>query len=137
MHTGRDLINRNAVLVILPGGRIQVDAGQPRVRTFVATSRRWMAKPADQREVRFEITESLEREEVVFGAPRMEPEKDEWQRTVGMFDGDQIMKEITDGALELREEERRKARQDAKKNGEIVRAPPLLSKPSAGGSSGN
>ena len=36
------------------------------------------------------------------------PTKD-WRRTVGMFRGDPIMKEIIDGALRLREEERRLA----------------------------
>ncbi|MCY2994730.1 MAG: hypothetical protein NTY19_43745 [Planctomycetota bacterium] len=38
------------------------------------------------------------------------PAKD-WRRTVGMFRGDPIMKEITDGALLLREEERQLARE--------------------------
>jgi hypothetical protein len=37
------------------------------------------------------------------------PRKD-WRRTVGMFKGDPIMKEILDEALRMREEERRKAR---------------------------
>ena len=32
-----------------------------------------------------------------------------WRRTVGMFRGDPIMKEIIDGALRLREEERQLA----------------------------
>ena len=36
------------------------------------------------------------------------PTKD-WRRTVGMFRGDPIMKEVIDGALSLREEERRVA----------------------------
>ena len=34
------------------------------------------------------------------------PRKD-WRRTVGMFKGDPIMKEILDEALQLREKERR------------------------------
>ena len=38
------------------------------------------------------------------------PIKD-WRRTVGMFRGDPIMKEVIDGALRLREEERRLARE--------------------------
>jgi hypothetical protein len=38
------------------------------------------------------------------------PTKD-WRRTVGMFRGDPIMKEVIDGALRLREEERRLARE--------------------------
>jgi hypothetical protein len=38
------------------------------------------------------------------------PAKD-WRRTVGMFRGDPIMKQVIDGALRLREEERRLARE--------------------------
>ncbi|MEX2139474.1 MAG: hypothetical protein WD894_09445 [Pirellulales bacterium] len=34
----------------------------------------------------------------------------DWRRTVGMFKGDPIMKEIIDEALRMREEERREAR---------------------------
>jgi hypothetical protein len=37
------------------------------------------------------------------------PAKD-WRRTVGMFRGDPIMKQVIDGALRLREEERQVAR---------------------------
>ena len=33
----------------------------------------------------------------------------DWRRTVGMFRGDPVMKEVIDGALRLREEERRLA----------------------------
>jgi len=39
------------------------------------------------------------------------PTKD-WRRTVGMFRGDPIMKEVIDGALRLREEERRLAHEE-------------------------
>ncbi len=42
--------------------------------------------------------------------PPQMPTKD-WRRTVGMFRGDPIMKEVIDGALRLREEERRLARE--------------------------
>jgi hypothetical protein len=35
----------------------------------------------------------------------------DWRRTVGMFRGAPIMKEVIDGALQLREEERRLARE--------------------------
>jgi len=35
----------------------------------------------------------------------------DWRRTVGMFRGDPIMKQVIDGALQLREEERRLARE--------------------------
>jgi hypothetical protein len=38
------------------------------------------------------------------------PAKD-WRRTVGMFRGDPIMKQVIDGALRLREEERQLARE--------------------------
>lgn len=38
------------------------------------------------------------------------PPKD-WRHTVGIFCGDPIMKEVIDGALQLREEERRLARE--------------------------
>jgi hypothetical protein len=38
------------------------------------------------------------------------PQKD-WRRTVGMFRGDPIMKEIIDEALRMREAEREAARQ--------------------------
>ena len=43
-------------------------------------------------------------------APSQPPKKD-WRRTVGMFRGDPIMKEVIDEALRLREEERRLARE--------------------------
>jgi hypothetical protein len=43
-------------------------------------------------------------------SPNQAPKKD-WRRTVGMFKGDPIMKEIIDEALQKREEERRKVRQ--------------------------
>jgi hypothetical protein len=35
----------------------------------------------------------------------------DWRRTVGMFRGDPIMKQVIDGALRLREEERQLARE--------------------------
>lgn len=38
------------------------------------------------------------------------PAKD-WRRTVGMFRGDPIMKQVINGALRLREEERQRARE--------------------------
>jgi len=34
------------------------------------------------------------------------PRKKDWRRTIGMFDGDPVMKDIIDGALRSREEER-------------------------------
>lgn len=39
------------------------------------------------------------------------PARKDWRRTVGMFKGDAIMKEIVDEALRMREEERREARE--------------------------
>jgi hypothetical protein len=35
----------------------------------------------------------------------------DWRRTVGMFRGDPIMKQVIDGALRLREDERQLARE--------------------------
>jgi hypothetical protein len=40
-----------------------------------------------------------------------QPLQKDWRRTVGMFKGDAIMKEIIDEALRMREEERREARE--------------------------
>jgi hypothetical protein len=40
-----------------------------------------------------------------------EPRKD-WRRTLGMFTGDEVMKEINDEALRIREAEREAARRD-------------------------
>jgi hypothetical protein len=45
------------------------------------------------------------------GAAQPQTPKKDWRRTVGMFRGDPIMKEVIDGALRLREEERRLARE--------------------------
>jgi len=42
-------------------------------------------------------------------ASRPETPARDWRRTVGMFRDDPIMKEVIDGALRLREEERRLA----------------------------
>ena len=57
-------------------------------------------------------------EEAVFGTAGRTPGKDDWQKTVGMFKDDPIMKEITDGALEAREEERRQARAEVEDEGD-------------------
>ena len=40
------------------------------------------------------------------GASKPQTRTKDWRRTVGMFRGDPIMKEIIDGALRRREEER-------------------------------
>ena len=37
------------------------------------------------------------------------PKSKDWRRTVGMFKGDPIMREIIDEALRMREQERREA----------------------------
>lgn len=34
------------------------------------------------------------------------PRAKDWRKTIGMFDGDPIMKEVIDGALQARNEER-------------------------------
>ena len=36
-----------------------------------------------------------------------EPGRDDWTRTVGMFDGDPVMKDIIDETLKVREEDRK------------------------------
>jgi hypothetical protein len=43
--------------------------------------------------------------------PRPQSPPKDWRHTVGMFRGDPIMKEVIDGALQFREEERRLARE--------------------------
>jgi hypothetical protein len=43
-----------------------------------------------------------------------QPLQKDWRRTVGMFKGDAIMKEIIDEALRMREEERREAREQGR-----------------------
>ena len=40
-----------------------------------------------------------------------EPARDDWMSTIGMFDGDPVMAEITEAGRQIREEDRRKARQ--------------------------
>ena len=35
---------------------------------------------------------------------------DDWKNTVGMFDGDRVMKEIIDETLKVREEDRKRTR---------------------------
>ena len=42
------------------------------------------------------------------GSDRSTQEKD-WRRTVGMFDGDEVMKKIIDEGHRIREEDRKKA----------------------------
>jgi len=37
------------------------------------------------------------------------PGRDDWQRTIGMFTGDSVMREIDDASLKIREEDRRGA----------------------------
>lgn len=41
---------------------------------------------------------------------RHEPGRDEWQKTVGMFAGDPVMKEIIEEGRHVREEDRRQTR---------------------------
>lgn len=50
-------------------------------------------------------------DQLVNGSARPhEPPSKDWRDTVGMFRGDPVMKEIIDGALRMREEERRQFR---------------------------
>lgn len=39
-----------------------------------------------------------------------EPDRDDWRKTVGMFTGDPIMREIDDESLRIREQDRRERR---------------------------
>lgn len=41
---------------------------------------------------------------------KLEPGRDDWKSTIGMFDGDPIAKEIIDETLKFREEDRRRTR---------------------------
>ena len=49
------------------------------------------------------IVEQMKNGSADQSAPRIK----DWRRTVGMFRGDSVMKEVIDGALQMREEERR------------------------------
>lgn len=49
-------------------------------------------------------------EQVVFGNIASVDRKKDWRRTIGMFDGDPVMKEIIDEALQLRADERAQTR---------------------------
>lgn len=49
-------------------------------------------------------------EKAAFGL-KAEPARDDWQRSVGMFRGDSVMKEILDDVREAREREREAARE--------------------------
>lgn len=44
------------------------------------------------------------------GEPLREPGRDDWKKTVGMFDGDPVMKEIIEETLKIREEDRQRTR---------------------------
>ncbi|MCA9127764.1 MAG: hypothetical protein KDB22_11790 [Planctomycetales bacterium] len=62
------------------------------------------------------IEERVQRlEKAVFG-PSAEPGRDDWQKTVGMFRGDPVMKEVLDDVKAAREREREEARADTGKN---------------------
>jgi len=43
-------------------------------------------------------------------AQSREPGRDEWWKTIGMFIGDAVMREIDDQALKIREQNRRESR---------------------------
>ena len=63
------------------------------------------------------LEERVERLEKLFsdfidGQTRLhEPGRDDWQRTVGMFAGDPVMKEIIEEGRRVREEDRQQTRQ--------------------------
>lgn len=48
-------------------------------------------------------------EKAVFGK-HQEPSRDDWQKSVGMFRGDPVMKEILDDVRQARDQEREQAR---------------------------
>jgi len=57
------------------------------------------------------VEERLERleklvAEIVRERSSEQPRAKYWRKTIGMFDGDPIMKEVIEGALQAREEER-------------------------------
>ncbi len=63
------------------------------------------------------VEERLDRlEKLVNGVlsrlPGETPRKKDWRRTIGMFDGDPIMKQVIDEALRSREQERVQFYQD-------------------------
>ena len=45
------------------------------------------------------------------GQPNASPRQKDWRRTIGMFAGDPVMKEIIDAGRQIREEDRKKAAQ--------------------------
>jgi hypothetical protein len=53
--------------------------------------------------------EHLEEQVRVLVGERQQPRSKDWRRTIGMFDGDPVMKEIIDEGNRLREEDRRQA----------------------------
>ena len=57
-------------------------------------------------------------EQAVFGPAGERRGQKDWQRTVGMFRGDPIMKQVIDEALRMREEERKQARRENDENGQ-------------------
>lgn len=59
---------------------------------------------------------TLERQVAELMAAVKQPPRKDWRRTIGMFTGDEIMKEVFEEALKYREADRRRARrQFAKK----------------------
>jgi hypothetical protein len=51
---------------------------------------------------------------------RQAPEKD-WRRTIGMFDGDEGMRELFDEAMKIRDADRRRARRSSKKQAQAAK----------------
>jgi len=52
----------------------------------------------------------LERTVAELLAKPREPRRDDWRKTIGMFTGDAVMREIDDEALKIREQDRRETR---------------------------
>ena len=61
----------------------------------------------EARVARLELQMSL-----IVGGQADQPAADDWKQTVGMFQGDPIVHEMIEHAREMREEDRRRARQE-------------------------
>lgn len=57
------------------------------------------------------IEERIARLEKAVFATHQEPSRNDWQKSVGMFRGDPVMKEIQDDVRKARDQEREQARQ--------------------------
>ena len=56
------------------------------------------------------VEERIERLEMAVFGKKAEPGRDDWQKTVGMFRGNETMKQILDDVRDAREKEREESR---------------------------